>query len=61
MDPFFDLTITICVVLNMVFLAMEHYPMTGELAELLSIGNLVSDEETGLGLGLHPSASLLAV
>ncbi|KAM4535570.1 sodium channel protein type 4 subunit alpha B [Fundulus diaphanus] len=41
MDPFVDLAITICIVLNTVFMAMEHYPMTEEFEELLSIGNLV--------------------
>ncbi|XP_039980046.1 sodium channel protein type 4 subunit alpha B isoform X2 [Xiphias gladius] len=41
MDPFVDLGITICIVLNTVFMAMEHYPMTAEFEELLSIGNLV--------------------
>jgi len=42
MDPFVDLGITICIVLNTVFMAMEHYPMTEEFEELLSVGNLVS-------------------
>ncbi|KAM7365468.1 hypothetical protein PAMP_016389 [Pampus punctatissimus] len=28
MDPFVDLAITICIVLNTLFMAMEHYPMT---------------------------------
>ncbi|XP_029283655.1 sodium channel protein type 4 subunit alpha B-like isoform X2 [Cottoperca gobio] len=41
MDPFVDLSITICIVLNTVFMAMEHYPMTEEFEELLSVGNLV--------------------
>uniref|UniRef100_A0A671WIA9 Sodium channel protein n=1 Tax=Sparus aurata TaxID=8175 RepID=A0A671WIA9_SPAAU len=41
MDPFVDLGITICIVLNTVFMAMEHYPMTEEFEELLSVGNLV--------------------
>ncbi|KAM9843922.1 sodium channel protein type 4 subunit alpha B [Aulostomus maculatus] len=41
MDPFFDLAITLCIVLNTVFMAMEHYPMTENFAELLSVGNLV--------------------
>uniref|UniRef100_A0A3B4XTB6 Sodium channel protein n=1 Tax=Seriola lalandi dorsalis TaxID=1841481 RepID=A0A3B4XTB6_SERLL len=41
MDPFFDLGITICIVLNTVFMAMEHYPMTDQFEELLSVGNLV--------------------
>uniref|UniRef100_A0A3Q3GSK8 Sodium channel protein n=1 Tax=Labrus bergylta TaxID=56723 RepID=A0A3Q3GSK8_9LABR len=41
MDPFVDLGITICIVLNTVFMAMEHYPMTEEFDNVLSIGNLV--------------------
>ncbi|XP_070780058.1 sodium channel protein type 4 subunit alpha B [Enoplosus armatus] len=41
MDPFVDLGITICIVLNTVFMAMEHYPMTEEFEALLSVGNLV--------------------
>ncbi|XP_047211808.1 sodium channel, voltage-gated, type I like, alpha b isoform X4 [Girardinichthys multiradiatus] len=41
MDPFVDLAITICIVLNTLFMAMEHYPMTKEFDNLLSIGNLV--------------------
>uniref|UniRef100_A0A672ZTB6 Sodium voltage-gated channel alpha subunit 4 n=1 Tax=Sphaeramia orbicularis TaxID=375764 RepID=A0A672ZTB6_9TELE len=41
MDPFVDLGITICIVLNTVFMAMEHYPMTEQFENLLSIGNLV--------------------
>uniref|UniRef100_A0A8D2ZF42 Sodium channel protein n=1 Tax=Scophthalmus maximus TaxID=52904 RepID=A0A8D2ZF42_SCOMX len=41
MDPFVDLTITICIVLNTLFMAMEHYPMTKEFDTVLSVGNLV--------------------
>uniref|UniRef100_A0A3B3QBP6 Sodium channel protein n=1 Tax=Paramormyrops kingsleyae TaxID=1676925 RepID=A0A3B3QBP6_9TELE len=41
MDPFVDLTITICIVLNTLFMAMEHYPMTTEFDNVLSVGNLV--------------------
>nr|AVX46626.1 sodium channel voltage gated type IV alpha B2 [Apteronotus albifrons] len=41
MDPFVDLGITICIVLNTVFMAMEHYPMTAEFEAVLSTGNLV--------------------
>uniref|UniRef100_A0A673Y4L5 Sodium channel protein n=1 Tax=Salmo trutta TaxID=8032 RepID=A0A673Y4L5_SALTR len=41
MDPFVDLGITICIVLNTMFMAMEHYPMTPEFEEVLSVGNLV--------------------
>ncbi|XP_056156943.1 sodium channel, voltage-gated, type I like, alpha b isoform X1 [Lampris incognitus] len=41
MDPFVDLAITICIVLNTLFMAMEHYPMTPEFNYGLSVGNLV--------------------
>ncbi|XP_038152897.1 sodium channel protein type 4 subunit alpha A [Cyprinodon tularosa] len=41
MDPFVDLAITICIVLNTLFMAMEHYPMTKEFNDMLSVGNLV--------------------
>ncbi|XP_028423749.1 sodium channel protein type 4 subunit alpha A isoform X1 [Perca flavescens] len=41
MDPFVDLGITICIVLNTLFMAMEHYPMTPEFEYMLSVGNLV--------------------
>ncbi|CAL8335808.1 unnamed protein product [Lota lota] len=41
MDPFVDLAITICIVLNTLFMAMEHYPMTPRFEEVLYVGNLV--------------------
>uniref|UniRef100_K7E657 Sodium channel protein n=1 Tax=Monodelphis domestica TaxID=13616 RepID=K7E657_MONDO len=41
MDPFFDLAIVICVIMNLVFLAMNHYPMTEEFLYVLSVGELV--------------------
>uniref|UniRef100_A0A8C7C3N9 Sodium channel protein n=2 Tax=Oncorhynchus TaxID=8016 RepID=A0A8C7C3N9_ONCKI len=41
MDPFVDLAVTICIVLNTLFMAMEHYPMTPRFDETLSVGNLV--------------------
>uniref|UniRef100_A0A8C1TPR0 Sodium channel protein n=1 Tax=Cyprinus carpio TaxID=7962 RepID=A0A8C1TPR0_CYPCA len=41
MDPFLDLAITICIVLNTLFMALEHYPMTDEFNSMLSVGNLV--------------------
>uniref|UniRef100_G1NE43 Sodium channel protein n=1 Tax=Meleagris gallopavo TaxID=9103 RepID=G1NE43_MELGA len=41
MDPFVDLAITICIVLNTLFMAMEHYPMTEQFSSVLSVGNLV--------------------
>lgn len=41
MDPFVDLAITICIVLNTLFMAMEHYPMTEHFEGVLFVGNLV--------------------
>ncbi|XP_048200214.1 sodium channel protein type 1 subunit alpha isoform X4 [Perognathus longimembris pacificus] len=41
MDPFVDLAITICIVLNTLFMAMEHYPMTVHFNHVLTVGNLV--------------------
>ncbi|XP_062270797.1 sodium channel, voltage-gated, type I like, alpha b isoform X12 [Scomber scombrus] len=41
MDPFVDLAITICIVLNTLFMAMEHYPMTDDFSNALTVGNLV--------------------
>uniref|UniRef100_A0AAQ4PTR9 Sodium channel protein n=1 Tax=Gasterosteus aculeatus aculeatus TaxID=481459 RepID=A0AAQ4PTR9_GASAC len=41
MDPFLDLGITVCIVLNTLFMALEHYPMTEEFNTMLSVGNLV--------------------
>ncbi|XP_067825161.1 sodium channel protein type 4 subunit alpha-like isoform X1 [Heptranchias perlo] len=41
MDPFVDLGITICIVLNTLFMAMEHYPMTADFENMLFVGNLV--------------------
>ncbi|XP_042350013.1 sodium channel, voltage-gated, type I-like, alpha [Plectropomus leopardus] len=41
MDPFVDLAITICIVLNTLFMAMEHYPMTVGFTDMLTVGNKV--------------------
>ncbi|XP_006065185.4 sodium channel protein type 7 subunit alpha isoform X1 [Bubalus bubalis] len=41
MDPFTDLFLTICIILNINFLALEHYPMSLETSNILSIGNVV--------------------
>ncbi|KAL8589095.1 hypothetical protein ACOMHN_017258 [Nucella lapillus] len=40
-DPLFDLFITFCIVLNTVFMAIEHHGMSAELELVLSIGNYV--------------------
>ncbi|XP_061925806.1 sodium channel, voltage-gated, type I-like, alpha isoform X1 [Entelurus aequoreus] len=41
MDPFVDLTITICIVLNTLFMAMDHYPMSKSFTSILAVGNMV--------------------
>ncbi|KAL8183413.1 UNVERIFIED_CONTAM: Sodium channel protein type 2 subunit alpha, partial [Gekko kuhli] len=41
MDPFVDLAITICIVLNTLFMALEHYPMESSFEDVLKAGNLV--------------------
>ncbi|XP_028447469.1 sodium channel, voltage-gated, type I-like, alpha isoform X6 [Perca flavescens] len=41
MDPFGDLTITICIVLNTLFMAMEHYSMNSGFTKMLYVGNVV--------------------
>ncbi|XP_059418520.1 sodium channel, voltage-gated, type I-like, alpha [Carassius carassius] len=41
MDPFADLFITICIVINTVFMAMEYYPMKNEYVYMLSTANVV--------------------
>lgn len=47
-DPFLDLAITVCIVLNTLFMAMEHHPMTAEFNCMLSIGNQVGWKESGV-------------
>ncbi|XP_068804849.1 sodium channel protein type 2 subunit alpha isoform X3 [Struthio camelus] len=41
MDPFVELAVTVCIILNTLFMAMEHYPMTENFSNLLKIGNQV--------------------
>ena len=45
MDPFTDLTITLCIVLNTLFMAMEHQPMTPWFGKMLVVGNMVSRQQ----------------
>ncbi|NWH64340.1 SCN5A protein, partial [Geococcyx californianus] len=40
-DPFIDLTITICIVMNTLFMALEHNNMTDNFKFMLNVGNLV--------------------
>lgn len=48
MDPFVDLGITICIVLNTVFMAMDHFPMAPDFERLLNVGNLVITHQESL-------------
>lgn len=40
-DPLFELAITLCIVFNTLFLALEHHGMTEGTREALDIGNKV--------------------
>lgn len=40
-DPFTELAITVCIIVNTVFLAMEHHDMDDTFINLLKIGNWV--------------------
>ncbi|KAM4821260.1 LOW QUALITY PROTEIN: sodium channel protein type 11 subunit alpha [Thomomys bottae] len=41
MDPFTELAITLCIIINTVFLAMEYYKMPEQLQDILRKGNWV--------------------
>uniref|UniRef100_A0A670IZT6 Ion transport domain-containing protein n=1 Tax=Podarcis muralis TaxID=64176 RepID=A0A670IZT6_PODMU len=41
MDPFTDLTITVCIVMNTLFMALEHYKMSPDFESMLGIGNKI--------------------
>ncbi|TKS80254.1 Zinc finger protein ZFMSA12A [Collichthys lucidus] len=60
MDPFLDLGITVCIVLNTLFMALEHYPMTDEFNTMLSVGNLVLNLFLALLLSSFSSDNLSA-
>ncbi|XP_008940730.1 PREDICTED: sodium channel protein type 5 subunit alpha-like, partial [Merops nubicus] len=40
-DPFIDLTITLCIVINTLFMALEHNNMSTNFKFMLNVGNLV--------------------
>lgn len=42
MDAFVDLFITVCIVINTIFMAMEHDSMNPTLVAILKYGNYVS-------------------
>ncbi|XP_070827526.1 sodium channel protein type 4 subunit alpha B-like [Chaetodon trifascialis] len=41
MNPFFDLGIVICLIINIIFIAMVHYPMSVDFEMHLSVAHLV--------------------
>ncbi|XP_058643524.1 sodium channel, voltage-gated, type I-like, alpha isoform X2 [Onychostoma macrolepis] len=41
MDPFADLFITVCIVINTVFMAMEYHPMNDPYVKMLTTANVV--------------------
>ncbi|XP_032090834.1 sodium channel protein type 5 subunit alpha-like [Thamnophis elegans] len=41
MDPFTDLIITLCIVMNTLFMALDHYKMTPQFEQALSCGNMI--------------------
>lgn len=41
-DPLFELGITLCIVLNTLFLALEHHGMSENIRQALDIGNKVN-------------------
>ena len=41
-DPFVDLFVTLCIVVNTLFMALDHHDMDPSFAEILKNGNLVS-------------------
>uniref|UniRef100_A0A8C6ZBB7 Sodium channel protein n=1 Tax=Nothoprocta perdicaria TaxID=30464 RepID=A0A8C6ZBB7_NOTPE len=40
-DPFIDLTITVCIVMNTLFMALEHNNMSNNFKSMLNVGNLI--------------------
>ncbi|KAF1609461.1 Sodium channel protein type 5 subunit alpha, partial [Eudyptes chrysolophus] len=40
-DPFVDLTITVCIVMNTLFMALEHNNMSDNFGLMLNVGNLI--------------------
>lgn len=40
-DPIFELVITVCIILNTMFLALEHHGMSESVYRALDVGNKV--------------------
>ncbi|XP_055078716.1 sodium channel protein type 4 subunit alpha B-like [Periophthalmus magnuspinnatus] len=41
LDPFFDLAIILLIILNVIFMSMEHYPLTEKFHSMLSLSHFV--------------------
>jgi hypothetical protein len=41
-DPLFELLITVCIILNTMFLATEHHGMSENIRNMLDVGNKVN-------------------
>jgi len=47
MDAFIDLFITLCIVINTLFMAMDHAGMSDQMTRTLTVGNYVSTAAIG--------------
>lgn len=52
-DPFVELFITLCIVVNTMFMAMDHHDMNKEMERVLKSGNYVSDLYNSLSLLIY--------
>ena len=43
-DPFVELFITLCIVINTLFMALDHHNMNREIEKVLKAGNYVSSK-----------------
>ena len=55
-DMLFDTTVTLCIILNTAFLAVEHHGMSEDLKHVLDIGNKVHS----FSLMLHYNAKIFS-
>lgn len=57
-DPFMELFITLCIVVNTLFMAMDHHDMDPDFAKVLKAGNYVSEFIAMPGQSIALSSSL---
>lgn len=58
-DPFMELFITLCIVVNTFFMAMDHYNMDKDLEDILRKGNYVRNTFHCLRMHKVPSLTLI--